>query len=247
MTDNNAWRAFAEVSYAANDAGIKLFLELVLARLPPRDGLRVLDIGCGTGDLALAIAQARPQAEVVGVDISQANVETARRAAVTRRLDSRATFVAGSYGDRDLGAFDVIVTDSVLQLISMPDEALARQIRQDLRPGGLLLATLPDEGFGNYLRIGLRRLWRRTGAGADRMLLAVAKVVYPAIPVDVLRDRLPYLRFIPVRLYGPKFERIMASVGMERQAVIPWPATSIAKPRHRCVTWHRRPEEQGAA
>lgn len=46
-----------------------------IARLP---GDRVLDIGCGAGELALALAQARPASQVLGADISTELVEAAR-------------------------------------------------------------------------------------------------------------------------------------------------------------------------
>jgi SAM-dependent methyltransferase len=55
-------------------AGIDSALELV-----PEPPGRVLDVGTGTGDAALAIARRWPDAEVVGVDLSLRMVEEARR------------------------------------------------------------------------------------------------------------------------------------------------------------------------
>jgi hypothetical protein len=56
-------------------------------------------------------------------------------------------------------AFDAILSDGVLQLIDISGE-------------GWPIALLP---FGNFLRFGLRTLWRMNPAGFDRLLLALAK------------------------------------------------------------------------
>jgi hypothetical protein len=41
---------------------------------------------------------------------------------------------------------------------------------------------MPDASFGNFLRFGLRRLWRMNPAGFDELLLALAKRLYPSSP-----------------------------------------------------------------
>lgn len=52
----------------------------VLDRLDPRDGERILDIGCGTGRLTLALVERAPGAAVVATDVSPAMVREARKA-----------------------------------------------------------------------------------------------------------------------------------------------------------------------
>jgi release factor glutamine methyltransferase len=56
----------------------ELLVERALLRLPQDEALRVLDLGTGSGAVALAIARERPRAEVIGVDVSQAALEIAR-------------------------------------------------------------------------------------------------------------------------------------------------------------------------
>ncbi len=63
----------------------ELLVELALQRIPLRDAFRVLDLGAGSGAIALSIAHARPDIEVTAVDASPEALEVARENA--RRLN----------------------------------------------------------------------------------------------------------------------------------------------------------------
>jgi release factor glutamine methyltransferase len=85
-------------------------VEAVLEHVPDRSaGLRLLDLGTGTGCLLLALLREFPDAWGVGVDRSG---DAARAAAVNARalgLSKRSAFVAGDWGTALGGGFDVVV------------------------------------------------------------------------------------------------------------------------------------------
>lgn len=88
----------------------ELLVELALARITTA-GCRVLDLGTGSGAIALAIAHARPDAEVAAVDASEAALAVAQENA--RRLGVRnAGFVQGDWFSALGGAcFNLIVSN----------------------------------------------------------------------------------------------------------------------------------------
>ena len=105
------------------------------------DGETVLDVGCGTGSLALALIGKANLAAVTGVDLSEAYIERAK--GLTD--DPRVTFETGDacalpYAD---GAFDR--TFSLLVLNFVPDAAgaVAEMVRVT-RPGGVVAAAVWD-------------------------------------------------------------------------------------------------------
>jgi ubiquinone/menaquinone biosynthesis C-methylase UbiE len=99
----------------------------------PDDGVDVLDVGCGTGSLALVLAEQGHT--VTGVDLSPNMVELARR-----KLAGRATILLGDaavppVGDR---RFDVVLCRHLLWALPDPAAALRRWTGL-LRPGGQLV------------------------------------------------------------------------------------------------------------
>jgi ubiquinone/menaquinone biosynthesis C-methylase UbiE len=88
-------------------------LELALKDAPaPR---RILDLGTGTGVVALALAERYPEAAVVGIDLSPAMVEEARRK-LSLELAGRVRFEAGDASALDCpdGDFDLVVLSNMI-------------------------------------------------------------------------------------------------------------------------------------
>jgi 2-polyprenyl-3-methyl-5-hydroxy-6-metoxy-1,4-benzoquinol methylase len=64
-----------------------------------KDATHILDLACGNGSMAMALAQANPNAHVVGVDYAQGNIDVATRAAAQLGLGDRCTFVCAPVYD----------------------------------------------------------------------------------------------------------------------------------------------------
>jgi SAM-dependent methyltransferase len=119
-------------------AAVKV-LDLVAPILDARDEAHVLDVGSGTGALAIATLQGWPRHRVTGIDPSGGMLEGARRAAddelsehVARRY--RAEVAAADRLPFEDATFDLAVSSFVLQLVDDRGAAL-REIRRVLRPG----------------------------------------------------------------------------------------------------------------
>ncbi len=88
--------------------------DLVNALGPSRlQGRTVLDLGCGTGDLALATL-ARGATRATGVDLGHGAIEGARALARARSLEDRSTFQVGDAAKVHLDAHDVVLLNRVL-------------------------------------------------------------------------------------------------------------------------------------
>jgi ubiquinone/menaquinone biosynthesis C-methylase UbiE len=102
-------------------------------------GMDVLDLGCGTGTLALMVADRESGAFVTGLDGDPAMLDRARTKAAAMRLD-----VALDHGfsydlPYDDASFDRVITSLFLHHLSAPDKlATLREVRRVLRPGGEL-------------------------------------------------------------------------------------------------------------
>jgi SAM-dependent methyltransferase len=102
--------------------------------LRPAPGLRLLDAGCGVGEIARGLAaDVGPTGEVVALDLSAATVA----AAAARHDGSAVRYVQGDVAALDFpdATFDGIRTERVLQHVADPDAVIAELIRVT-RPGG---------------------------------------------------------------------------------------------------------------
>jgi SAM-dependent methyltransferase len=126
--------------------------ELVIERLEPRPGLRWLDLACGTG--AVAERAAAAGAEVTGVDLAPALIETAkeRAAALELEIDYR----VGDCERLELpdGSFDAV--SSTCGVMFAPDHAAtARELARVTKQGGQigLVSWTPTGGLAKMFKV----------------------------------------------------------------------------------------------
>ena len=89
----------------------ELLVELALQRIPQLGGCRVLDMGTGSGAIALSIAHARPGAQVIAVDMSEAALKVARENQHSLHLKNVALIQSDWFGGLAQQRFDVIVSN----------------------------------------------------------------------------------------------------------------------------------------
>lgn len=112
--------------------------------LPPGRGI---DIGCGDGRLmAIVLAAAAEDREVVGIDLDPAEIETAASTGVYAALH---VAPADRIPEPD-GSFDWAFSNSTLEHIAELDGTLA-EVARLLRPGGVFIATVPSAEFHECL------------------------------------------------------------------------------------------------
>lgn len=129
-------------------------VEAVLERLPADRAVRILDIGTGTGAIAIALAAHLPLARVTAVDLSAEALKVARENAATHRLTSRIDFLLSdlltALSARDqTAAFDAIVSNP--PYIPESDRSELHPQVRDFEPAQALFAG--DQGLDIYRRL----------------------------------------------------------------------------------------------
>jgi SAM-dependent methyltransferase len=110
-------------------------------------GMRVLDVGSGTGAVALlAAGLVGPSGEVIGTDLASAAIVAAREVAASRALE-QVSFREGDPAEMDFErAFDAIVGRYVL-MFQANASTMLRRLARHLRPGGIMVFHEPDWSF----------------------------------------------------------------------------------------------------
>jgi SAM-dependent methyltransferase len=116
-------------------------LQSAVDALELRPGRLVADLGCGHGGPGLWAAQ-QTGATLIGIDLSPAGIDLARRRAVQLGLDARASFATSDLTATGLpdASCDAVMSLDVLPFV--PDKAAAvREVARILRPGGRFAFT----------------------------------------------------------------------------------------------------------
>jgi ubiquinone/menaquinone biosynthesis C-methylase UbiE len=180
------------------------------------DDVRILDAGCGTGEITGRLARLYPRSTVLGVDIVEDHLRLARSRLAD--LAPRLTFENRSVFDLGLPdhAFDLAVCRHVIQAIPHPERVLAELVRVT-RPGGWLHVIAEDYGMirfpvrtldsDEFWHDGPRQFGRATGTD-----LRVGRSAHGLLRALGLRDiTVDYVVVDPLRAPREAFANIFTA------------------------------------
>ncbi len=108
----------------------------LLAAADAAPGDRILDVGCGSGQLATDLVRATPGARAVGLDLSAALLDVARKRAVGLAVEFRQA--DAQVHDLGIAAYDLVVSRTGTMFFGDPEAAFAN-LATATRPGGRLV------------------------------------------------------------------------------------------------------------
>jgi release factor glutamine methyltransferase len=125
-------------------------VETLLARVPHDQALRIVDIGTGSGAIAVALAHSLPQAQVTALDISAAALAVAKGNAETHHVADRMRFLQSDLLNAVAGErFDAIVSNP--PYVADGDRASLEPQVRDYEPASALFAG--PSGLDVYERL----------------------------------------------------------------------------------------------
>lgn len=152
------------------------WLQILSNALNQKQGLKVLDVGTGTGALALMLSEMGHKS--IGIDMSERMLKKANEKAQTSKL--RAEFRVGDAEDPPFehASFDAIVSRHVLWTLPNPEKAV-RAWKNLLKPGGTIVII--DGNFSRNDRTAIQKVWHLIAMP----LILVTELRDPRMPKDM--------------------------------------------------------------
>ncbi len=153
--------------------------EDLLVHVHKREGLHVIDLGCGTGELTRRLADTLPGSDVVGIDTSS---QMLARAEPLSRPGLR--FELGSIETAD-GEWDLVFSHAALQWV--PDHrSLLPQLFALIRPGGQIVVQMPS----NHTHAAHTAISKIAGEEPFRSALGGWTRKSPVLPIETYAELL---------------------------------------------------------
>ena len=135
-------------------AGVSSYVAQLIPALPPPmkdQTLTVLDVGCGGGQAVAAIAKARADAMVHGIDFSPSLIAKATQLAQEHGLSDRVRFTLEDFlhDDSRKSSYDVVVCTEVLEHV-IDSAQLIDRLERCCRAGGRIFLTVPSGAWESY-------------------------------------------------------------------------------------------------
>lgn len=124
----------------------ELIIETVLELTDDSFGGNILDLGTGTGAIALSIAKERPHSQVTAIDFSNDCVEIARKNQIHNQVHNAKFLQSNWFSNLDNKQFDIIVSNP--PYVEENDPHL-----QDLKYEPITALTSPNQGFKDLFQI----------------------------------------------------------------------------------------------
>lgn len=123
---------------------------LTIEQWAPKNPQRILEVGCGIGDICWRMSRRWPESEVVGLDVSPKSLEIGRKLFGSSRL----SFVEGPLVKGAIaGQFDLIVLMDVYEHIAIADRPSLHESLRELRSdGGQIVLAFPTPRHLAWLR-----------------------------------------------------------------------------------------------
>jgi ubiquinone/menaquinone biosynthesis C-methylase UbiE len=121
-----------------------------IAELNLPENVKILDIGCGPGQMIADLMQKRY--ELWGIDISEQMIDIAKRKCAINKPDSAVHFAVGNIEGLEFedNFFDVIICSGVVEYLK-DDSRWIKELLRVLKPGGVLLINITNKyAIGNW-------------------------------------------------------------------------------------------------
>jgi len=171
----------------------ELLVEKIIEDNSAKDKLRILDIGCGSGNISLVLANKLTQAEVIGIDISEAALSNAEKNKSAIKENDNITFLQIDILNdsvEHLGKFDIIVSNP--PYISLNDFNELEPELKNFEPR--ISLTDENDGLSFYRRI--ISLAKEILNTAGRIYFEVGKDQYKPISEMMLKTGFSNMKVI---------------------------------------------------
>ncbi len=133
---------------------------VVLRWLPRTNGLRVLNAGCGSGEMNALMSQQNASWHIDAIDVDEEGIKRAQQLKERLSLDNVSITSSSIEDFKPSDLYDIIISNDVLEHIDDVDQAI-KGLAAMLKPGGVLMVSVPalqwlygyhDELLGHFRR-----------------------------------------------------------------------------------------------